>query len=412
MSTEPQAQNKITSILIWLSITAFYCYQYILRTLPNIIMPEMMSKYSIGAAEFGSFSGIYYISYIIVHIPIGILLSRFSGKIILPLCVFITAVGLAPLIYFDSWEYVIIGRILTGIGSSAAIVGALQIFRTIYPDKFSRMLGFTVFFGLITVVFIGGILTRLIKTAGVSVTMNILFYAGIILSIITFFLMPKSTSEVTGTNTLSDIKAVITNPQLVLTGIFAGLMIGPLEGFADAWGSAFLGAVYGIGKTTADYYTLSIYLGMCIGCIILPYFADKTDRHVEITILSGFVMILCFIYILSTKANIDALYYICIITGIFCAYQVVIITKIATFVPENLSGTAAALSNMIITAFGWVFHRLISGNMERLWDGTVIEDVRIYSAQAYINSIAIIPAAILPAVLGLYFIMRNIKRLA
>ena len=146
-----EEKNKFVSMLVWLSLTLFYCYQYVLRMLPNIIMPDIMSKYQVGAAEFGSFAGIYYIGYIAVHIPIGVLLTRFGGKKILSLCIALTASGLIPLVYFDYWGSVVIGRALTGIGSSAAIVGALQIFRTIYPDKFARMLGFTVSASLITV---------------------------------------------------------------------------------------------------------------------------------------------------------------------------------------------------------------------------------------------------------------------
>jgi sugar phosphate permease len=58
-----EEKNKFVSMLVWLSLTLFYCYQYILRMLPNIIMPDIMSKYQIGAAQFGSFAGIYYIGF-------------------------------------------------------------------------------------------------------------------------------------------------------------------------------------------------------------------------------------------------------------------------------------------------------------------------------------------------------------
>lgn len=402
-------KNKFVSILIWSCITLFYCYQYILRPLPNIIMPDILGKYGIGAGEFGSFAGIYYLGYIVVHIPVGLLLSRFGAKTVIPICIACTALGLAPMIYFDSWWTVVVGRVLTGIGSSAAIVGALQIFRILYPTKFAMMLGIMVSLGLITAVYASTPLSGIIASIGMDSTISILLYAGIILAILTYFLLPASVSETSRGNVWADIKAIICNYKLLFTSIFAGLMVGPLEGFADAWGSAFMMSVYGLEKTMADSITLSVFLGMCAGCLILPYIADRTRWFFGITIFSGLVMIACFIYILSGNANADSLYYTCVITGIFCAYQVVIIARIATFVSEERSGMAAAVANMIIMTFGWVFHNSIGMTLDKLWDGTIINGVKSYGADAFIASITIIPTASALAIIGLTIIaMSNI----
>ncbi len=403
-------KNKFISILIWSCITLFYCYQYILRPLPNIIMPNILGKYGIGAAEFGSFAGIYYIGYIIVHIPIGILLSRFGAKIVIPISIACTAIGLVPMVYFDSWYMVIVGRTLTGMGSSAAIVGALQIFRILYPNKFAMMLGIMVSLGLITAVYAGTPLSSLINSVGIDLTINILLYTGIILAFITYLLMPNTTSEILNHNIWSDIKSIISNYKLLFTSLFAGLMVGPLEGFADAWGSAFITNVYGLEKSIADTITLSIFLGMCIGCVLLPYIADKTKWFFGVTIFSGIIMVVCFIYILSGHANANSLYYTCLIIGIFCAYQVVIIARIATFVPEKISGMAAAVANMIIMAFGWVFHNAIGISLDNLWDGAkTIDGARIYTPEAFIASLEIIPAATIIAIIGLGLIAMSYK---
>jgi MFS family permease len=407
MKTEEQ--NKFISILIWSCVTLFYCYQYILRPLPNIIMPEILDKYGIGAAEFGSFAGSYYIGYIIVHIPIGILLGRLGAKTVIPICIGCTALSLAPMIYCDSWWLVVLGRIFTGIGSSAAIVGALQIFRILYPTKFTMMLGIMVSLSLITAVYASTLMSGIIASIGMDATISVLLYTGILLAILTYFLLPAPVSEVSHSNIWTDIKAIICNYRLLFASIFAGLMVGPLEGFADAWGSAFIISVYGIEKTVADSITLSVFLGMCVGCLILPYIADKTRCYFGVTIFSGIVMIACFMYILSGKATTDSLYYTCVITGIFCAYQVVIIARIATFVREERSGMAAAVVNMIIMTFGWIFHNSIGMTLDKLWDGTITNGIKSYSATAFITSISIIPTASAIAIIGLTFMsMANV----
>jgi len=400
--------NKIISFLIWLSITMFYCYQSVLRMLPNIISDDVMAQFNVGAAEFGSFAGIYYIGYIVVHIPIGIALSKIGARKILPICIILTAIGLLPLILPLGWNSVIIGRTLTGIGSSAASVGALQIFRIIYPAHFARMLGLMVSLGLLTAGYAGGPLATILLKIGMQSMVNILLYSGLALALATYFLMPKSTEEVSENNIMSDIKAVLFNYKLLFTSLFAGLMIGPMEGFADAWGSVFLMNVYGVEKIAADILTLSIVLGMSFGCVILPFVTDKTGYYFGVTIGSGIVMFMCFAYMLTGTAHIAALNYICIIIGIFSAYQVVILAKIATFVSEERSGMAGAVANMIMMAFGGFFHNAIGRTLEHSWDGTLVNGAPQYSGEAFISSISIIPSSIIVAVIGLTAIAMTI----
>lgn len=403
-----EKKEVVLSFLIWLSITLFYCYQLVLRVLPNIINHDIMAGFNIGASEFGSFAGLYYVGYIALHIPIGLALTKVGARKVIPACIALTALGLVPLVYNMGWNSAILGRILTGIGSSAASVGALQIFRIIYPSKFSRMLGLMVSIGLITAVYAGKPITNFILTVGVSAALNIILYLGIALAIFTYFLMPKSTEETSNSNIIADIKSVLLNPRLLFASLFAGLMIGPIEGFADAWGSTFLVNVYGIDKIVADSMTLSIFLGMSIGCIILPFITDKTGYYFGVTIASGLGMIACFAYILTGNADSEFLSYVCMIIGIFSAYQVVILAKTATFVSEERSGIAGAVANMIMMTFGWFFHTMIGQTLDNSWSGEVSGGIRQYSSDAFIKSISIIPSSMIVAVIGLSILSATI----
>lgn len=399
-------KNKFTAFSIWLSVTVFYCYQYILRIMPNIIMPDLIDNFGINAVDFGSFAGIYYIGYIGIHIPIGILLSKFGARRVLSICILFTALGMSPVIYSNSWIMVIFGRFMTGVGSSAAIVGALQIFRIIYPDSFTKMLGISVSLGVITVVFIGSPLSKFIINFGIENAINTIIICGVLLAIINYTLMPKSIDAEDGQDLWMSIKSVLANYKLISASILAGLMVGPLEGFADAWGSAFLIQVHGLGKVIADDTVVIIFLGMAVGSLILPNIAERTGCFYLATIISGLVMIACFGYIL-TQIPIEAyvLKTICFIIGFFCSYQIAIISKISTYVRESLSGLAASVVNMIIMAFGWVFHNSIGSILEYNWDGLQEETGRhIYSTEAFVYGLSIIPIAMMVAISGMALI--------
>src|SRR3984893_15238177 len=108
---------------IWMMASIFYAYQYILRVMPNIMLDDIMQQFHIDAAVFGQFSGVYYIGYSLMHLPIGMMLDRFGPRKIMTACILLTVVGLMPLIFADHWIYPILGRFLIGLGSSAAILG-------------------------------------------------------------------------------------------------------------------------------------------------------------------------------------------------------------------------------------------------------------------------------------------------
>jgi MFS family permease len=395
----PKNKQIITAMIVWIFVTLFYCYQYVLRLLPNVIMPELMQQFSIGANEFGEFAGIYYIGYILMQIPFGILLSRFGGKIIMPISIITLALGILPISLSDNWQIVILGRFFIGVGASAAIVGAFQIFRAVFPAHFTLMLGSMVCIGLLTAVYISQPLSVVIHSLGISTAVNAIVISGIILAVVTYMILPKMPTSKTA-NIWTDIKEILFNGKLLLMSFLAGMMVAPLEGFADAWGTAFFRVIYGLERSTADSITATILTGMCIGSIALPFIAEKTKRYYLTTICSGIVMALCFIFILRGKSSTNLLYAVCLAIGIFSAYQVVIISRISTYVKVQLSGMAAAISNMIVMSFGYAFHKIIAYTIQHDAEVKVIDSVTTYGYNDYICGVMVIPIAIVVAVIG------------
>lgn len=403
-------KNRVSSqgILIWICLTSFYCYQYILRILPSIIMPELVKQFKVGAAEFGNFAAIYYVGYVLVHIPIGVLMSRFGSRRILPVCIILTFLGLLPLVYCQTWSYMVIGRLITGIGSSAAVVGALQMFQIIFQQNFSRMLGAMICAGLLTAVYVSNPLAEIVSLIGITKVINILIIIGFSLSVVTFYLLPKNITAGSSKPVWLDIKSVICNYRLIIVSILAGLMVGPLQGFADAWGGAFISAVYLLDRSTANSIASNVLLGMCAGCLLLPYIAKKTNNYYGLTMISAFSMTGGFIYLLLGSGTINSVTMICLVIGVFSAYQVVIMSKIASLVPENISGIAGAVANMIIMAFGGIFNSAIGMVIERWSDRPLGEDhTRLVAVDtdAYLAGMALIPGATIIAGFGLAIII-------
>ncbi|MGL9681492.1 MAG: hypothetical protein ACR5K2_00455 [Wolbachia sp.] len=64
-----------------LLVSLFYVYQYILRVIPSVVVPELMVRFNIGTTKIGQFCGLYYAGHVLAHIPAGIFLDRLGSKI-------------------------------------------------------------------------------------------------------------------------------------------------------------------------------------------------------------------------------------------------------------------------------------------------------------------------------------------
>jgi len=230
-------------------------------------MQDIVQQFNLDIATFGQFSGVYYIGYALMHLPVGIMLDRYGPKKVMPICILITAIGLLPIIFTEFWVYPMIGRILIGMGSSAAILGTFKIIRLAFSEeKFTRMLSFSVTIGLIGAIYGGGPVNYLCSVFGYKVVTGIFACVGVLLSIITYMIVPNILPQ--KNSILSDIKEVFSNQKVLVICCLAGLMVGPLEGFADVWGSEFLQRVYGFDTTMAASIPSAIFVGMCFGAPI------------------------------------------------------------------------------------------------------------------------------------------------
>lgn len=187
--------------------------------MPNIMMDDITSQFHIDATVFGQFSGIYYLGYSLMHLPIGIMLDRFGPRKVMTVCILLPVIGLLPLIFADNWIYPLIGRALIGIGSSAAILGTFKIIRMSFKEQyFSRMLSFSVMIGLIGAVYGGGPVSYLSHTLGYKVVVEIFIVLGLILACITYLIVPEEkptyhSSVFTNVKTVFPIKS---HPALFL----------------------------------------------------------------------------------------------------------------------------------------------------------------------------------------------------
>lgn len=391
------SNSRTAAWTVWLVASIFYAYQYILRVMPNIMMDDIMQQFNIGAGAFGQFSGVYYLGYSLMHLPVGIMLDRYGPKKVMTTSILITVMGLLPLIFADYWIYPIAGRCLVGMGSSAAILGVFKIIRMTFSEqRFPRMLSFSVTLGLIGAIYGGGPVSYIRDEYGYHTVIQCFAAGGIALALLTYWIVPDIEKQ-RPSSVIANIKAVFSNQCVMCTCLLAGVMVGPIEGFADVWGTVFLKQVYGLDGNMAAALPSMLFIGMCFGAPILSMIADKIGSYLITIIAAGFIMTASFIALLLCQMTAGAVSVLFVLIGICGAYQILAIYTASTYVSQEVAGLTTAIANMIIMIFGYIFHTAIGGVVNAMGGPS--------TPQALIGGISVIPIGLCMGSVGFMLLM-------
>ncbi|MCM1001353.1 MAG: MFS transporter [Wolbachia endosymbiont of Melophagus ovinus] len=398
------------NFLIWLLASLFYAYQYILRVIPNIIAPELITKFNISITDVGQFSGLYYVGYTLAHIPVGLFLDRSGPKLVLPICTILTFAGTLPLICFDEWYLSILGRIIVGIGSSASAIGIFKVASMYFSqEKSARMASLSIIIGLLGAIYGGLPLDFLLDKFGWDYVIYTFSAFGCLLALLLFFVTPSNNAqENVNDNILKDLKTVLCNKHIILISLFGGLMVGPLEGFADGWARAFLCEVYKMTGDLASSLSSFVFIGFGAGAFFLAYLLEKyPNRHYEVIIACSFAMIVSFLLLFTRAGGLYVVLPALLVIGFASGYQVITIYKAISYVNNNLVGLATAVSNMIVMVFGYFFHVGIAKIVDLYWDGMIIQGNPVYGAGLLVKAISIIPICLLFAAFGFVWLKKR-----
>ena len=243
------------------------------------------------------------------------------------------------------------------------------------------MLSFSVAIGIFGAIYGGAPVSYMVDAFGYQAVVKLFALIGVGLALVTYWIIPDE-KNVVQTTVASDIKEVLSNGRVILTCLFAGMMVGPIEGFADVWGTAYLKQAYGFEGTMAASLPSMIFIGMCFGAPFLSFIAEKVS-YLGAIVGAGAIMSAIFVFLLAAHLTSGVISISFVLVGICCAYQILAIYKASTYVREQVAGLTTALANMIIMIFGYVFHTAI---------GTIVNAMGGPSnSEALIYGIAVIP---------------------
>ena len=350
-----------TAAIAWLIAAVYYFYQYMLRSAPAVMMPQLQDAFGLGALGVTSLVGLFYYGYSPFSLVAGVAMDSLGPRKVVPIGAAVVGVG-ALLFATGGTEAASIGRFIQGAGGVFALIGAAYIATQNFPaSRAATLIGATQMFGMAGgsagQFVVGPLMGRGIPWQSFWIGMGVI---GLVISVLLFMLLPKRSKTADGTraargDVLSGaaraLVAVFRNPQSILCGIIAGLLFIPTTIFDMTWGVRYLEEAHGFDYATAVLRSASVPFGWIIGCPLLGFLSDRIGRRKPVIAGGALVLLGCLVWILYGPPDLLPPYVLGVLAGIASGAAMLPYTVIKEANAPEHGGTATGVVNFINFTF-------------------------------------------------------------
>lgn len=364
-----------TAVVAWLITAVYYFYQYMLRSAPSVMMPQLSEAFGLTAMGVAGMAGLFYYGYSPFSLVAGVALDRLGPRKVIPIGA--AAVGIGALMFATgNNEIASAGRLLQGAGGVFALVGAVYIATSNFPaSRAATLIGATQMFGMA-----GGSAGQFMVGPAIGAGMHwstfwiVMGIVGLAISVALFVFLPKKEQvEPAQDNWLRSaghaLAVVFRNPQSILCGVIAGLIFIPTTIFDMIWGVRYLQEAQGFDYATAVLRSASVPVGWIIGCPLLGAVSDKLGRRKPVIIAGASVLLACLAWILYGPADVFPPYTLGLIAGIASGVAMIPYTVIKEVNPPQFGGTATGVINFLNFTFSALLGPVFAGILAVLGGG-------------------------------------------
>ncbi|HEY6823163.1 MAG TPA: MFS transporter [Steroidobacteraceae bacterium] len=357
-----------TITVAWLITAIYYFYQYVLRSAPAVMMPQLSEAFGLTAVGVASLAGLFYYGYSPFSLVAGVALDRWGPRTVVPIGAAVIGVG-ALLFASGNGSLASAGRFIQGAGGVFALLGAAYLATRYFPaSRVATLLGATQMFGMAGG-FAGQFAVGPAIASGLPWSRFWLYmgFMGVALSILLLVFLPPTQSQEQRGGWVKEagrsLATVFRNPQSIMCGLIAGLLFIPTSIFDMVWGVRYLQEAHGFDYGEAVMRSSMVPLGWIVGCPLLGLISDHIGRRKPVIAASAAVLLACLAWILFGPHELLPPYVVGFVAGVSSGAAMIPYTVIKEANPANLSGTATGVVNFLnftLTALlGPVFSNLL-----------------------------------------------------
>jgi MFS family permease len=377
-AAETTGQAAVRLVLVaWFVTSVYYFYQYMIRSAPAVMVPEMSAGLGMTAAGVAGVIGLFYYAYAPFSLVAGVAMDQLGPRRVVPIGCATLAVG-ALLFATGDPTLASIGRFVQGAGGVFALIGAVYLATTYLPAaRAATLIGFTQMFGMA-----GGSAGQFLvgpAIAGGLAWDRFWFLMGLIglpIAVLLFLFIPKPQPKPPSSSGIpwwkdagAAMKTVFLNPQSILCGLISGLFFIPTTIFDMVWGVRFLEEAHDMPYTAAVLRSAAVPFGWIIGCPLLGWLSDRIGRRKPVIVGAGLVLAATLALILYGPVGMFPPFTLGLVAGIASGAAMIPYTVIKEANRPEHGGTATGVINFLNFSFSALLGPVFAGMLARASGG-------------------------------------------
>lgn len=342
--------------LVWGLAAAFFFFDYMARVSPSVMHQYLQLAFGMNEAQFGVLTSSFYIPYILMQLPVGLMVDRASIRILLTIMSLLTALGCCIFGLSDGLALASFGRMLIGLSAAFAFVSALRLATSWFPPTMLGLLaGLTQALGMLGAASGQAPVSMLVSWVGWRHCMLIIACLFVVLAWLIYQFVQDKPVRVNTSDTdteasigiLQSIKIVLSMPMIWVNALYAGFLYAPTAVIGESLGAAYLQYGQKMSAHVAAFAIGLIFIGWSIGGPIFGWASDRIGRRKPLMILSALSgLLLSSVIVFCADLSQPTMYILFFIFG-FTNTGVGIAYALATELQaRKVVGTTIALTNM------------------------------------------------------------------
>ncbi|WP_309475295.1 MFS transporter [Bacillus sp. 03113] len=346
--------------IIFFTVLIAYTLIVVQRTAPGVITDQLMKEYGISASMLGLLTGIQFLAYAGLQIPVGMLADKYG-----PIYLLITGIllnGLGTVLYSiaPSEHVILFTRLLVGSGDSMILINIVLILSKYFTaDKFAGLLGVMGMFGNIGSIMASVPLTIWISYIGWRIPFFTLGISLCAVAILVYIVLMKGSNQSKGLFTTSNqqprqqkkpitiIKSICSNRQSWAAFLCHFGLVGTYVGFIGSWAIPYGMSVYNMTRIEASQLILLGLIGALIGSPLTGFISDFLKLRKLPYILIHSITFLCWgtFIVLDGKPPLPILIALYIIIGYGNGSSVLTFAIVRQTFPNTEVGVVTGFAN-------------------------------------------------------------------
>ena len=287
-------------------LALIYMLVYFYRVSLAVIAGDVSHDLQLSPEELGTLSGILFYVYALAQLPLGPLIDRFGGRLVISGCGLLTTAGGLLFSQAQSLNAAMAARMLIGVGTASVLMATFAIFSRWYSrQEFGRASSLMIAFGNLGN--LCGTAPLALGVAAVGWRHSFLFIAGLqgLATLLVFSLvrdrppLPAATQEgekVRPVGIFAAWRMIFSSGSFWLLGLLCFFWYGNYLAIQGLWGGPYLRELMGLSREQTGEMLMSVSIGFVIGsygsdACVRRFFAGSQKRMLIVgsSLLAGFM---------------------------------------------------------------------------------------------------------------------------